>query len=131
MKTTRILTVCAAMFLTLSAFSNPISKSNKAENNNSNELIYKTFESSKVNSERVIEIVGSIVSLPVIENKNQEGVVFVEYHIEDNGSVVVDQLNSNNQILAESVKTQIESLYLLSSVASDKKFCAKFNFRKL
>ncbi|MEI7594476.1 MAG: hypothetical protein WCK02_01920 [Bacteroidota bacterium] len=131
MKTTKILTVCAAMFLTLSAFSNPTGKSSKATRNNSTEITYKTFESTKVNSERVIEIVGSIVSLPKIENNNQEGVVIVEYHIEDNGNVVVDQINSSNQILAESVKTQIESLYLMSSVGSEKKFYAKFNFKKL
>lgn len=132
MKTTKILTVCAAMFLTLSAFSSNTGISRKFENKKSENFTYKTFESIKLSDSRIAEMVGSIISSPeiLIQTQKQEGVVYVEYHIENDGSVVVDQLNTNNVLLGESVKMQIENLNFPISVSSNKKYYAKFNFKK-
>jgi len=132
MKTIKIISLLTAIFFSLSSFSsNAVIPFYNVDSNTTNSITYKSFESLTLSSERVSEIVGSTISSMTIKSNLQEGIVYVEYHVENDGSVVVDQINTNNAELGADVKKQIENLFLLPSFGNDKKFYAKFNFIKL
>lgn len=133
MKTLKLISVIAIMIFSLSAFSNPKDKSiaKKVDSNNTNSFMQVASQSLKLSDSRISEIVRTSIISSNIRNEKMEGTVYVEYHIDEDGTVVVDQINSNNQKLASSIKTQIESLYMYSQSGADKKYCAKFIFKNL
>lgn len=149
MKTIKIFAIIAAIAVSCSAFSNNPGEPKKLNKQNTEVCSMndgscssstfdctkgytcKAFDMIKINDARVVEIIGESVLFPNLKEFKTEGMVVVEYHVELDGRVVVDQMNTSDPVLGEYVKNQIESLYMLTISGPDKKYYAQFNFKVL
>lgn len=86
------------------------------------------FENIRLEDSRVSELVSSSLKK---RNFKNEGTVLIEYHIEENGNIVIDQLNTNNEKLGVQVKTCLSTLCVLSKSAENKIFYVKYIFKLL
>lgn len=149
MKAIKYLVMIAAIVVTYSAYSNDIDYK-KAIGKQSEEVCIRpgvfglvdemycvepyeciTFDMMIMDDMRVSEVVSSMVEFPIIDNQKQEGIVIVEYHVEYNGKVFIDQMNTNNPLLGKYVKEQIEKVFLKAESGPEKKYYAKFHFEIL
>ena len=125
MKTIKILLVSAVIFGNFCVSS--VNASNKSVKQSYH---IEQFGSQVINDTRVNEIIGMVGSSINLKGLEKDGFVVLEYHIGTNGSVYVDQLNTNNNLLGTQVKTQVENLLLLTSSNTNKEYYAKFTFIK-
>ena len=128
MKTVKLFFVLALIVGNLMAYSSNKGNSKMIKNEKNQAWKVDTFGSYVFGSDRITEIVGAIGTSTSVVNLNQEGQVLIEYHINETGNVVVDQLNTNNSLLGEQVKKEVERIFVWTYQSSEKKFYAKYSF---
>ena len=125
MKTVKILLGCAVIFCNLY-----FSSANASNKSVKQAYSIEQFGSQVINDARINEIIGMAGTSVNGNGLDRDGFVILEYHIGTNGSVYVDQLNTNNNSLGAQVKSQVENILLLTNSNTNKEFYAKFTFIK-
>lgn len=136
MNTIRILLATVIMMTGYPVFSNGIATDKKVLTTQNNSVEFKAenfnvmdFESTRLSDLRVEELVGSSINTDFFEKMKIEGFVILEYHVEINGKIKIDQLNTNNEILGNYVRKCLSKLYLLSASEDNKRFYVEFRFK--
>jgi outer membrane biosynthesis protein TonB len=90
------------------------------------------FLCSIASNPQMQEIIQKHITYPEFAAKeNIEGIVLVNISVNDNGNITVKEMNSNNELLMNSIAMQLMNIQVHDSAFINTEHCLRFNFRLL